>query len=57
MYYNYIYIYIYILIDPIRQGHAVAVLGDKAYLFGGSALNEDGVSIFYNDLFALNCKS
>ncbi len=38
-----------------RQGHAVAVVKEKAYLFGGSALTDSGESIFYNDFYSIAC--
>lgn len=39
-----------------RQGHAIAVAGDTAYLFGGSGVSDDGSGLFYNDLYSLQCK-
>ena len=49
--------YSYIVIVALyRQGHAIAVVGDTAYLFGGSGVSDDGLGLFYNDLYSLQCK-
>ena len=43
-------------VSPCRQGHACAVVGIKAYIFGGSAVAQDGSPFFHNDLYSINRK-
>ena len=36
-----------------RQGHAIAVVNNVAYLFGGTATDDANSTIFFNDLYSL----
>ena len=38
-----------------RQGHAIAVVNNVAYLFGGTATDDAHSTIFFNDLYSLQC--
>ena len=45
-----------VCVGPFRQGHSCAVVGNKAYVFGGSAVAQDGSPYFHNDLYSINRK-